>query len=122
MPSRILHTPVWLAAAVVLMALMIGGFTGQMVSGRPVFTVAAAGPDTRIGFQGTFAPIVKTVTPSVVNVWSSKMVRSQDAELEPLLQDPFFRRFFGDQFGLNQQPRERKERSLGSGVVVSRDG
>src|SRR5258705_11731089 len=98
MPSRILHTPAWLAAAVVLMALIVGRFTGQMISGHPVFTVAAAGPDTPIGFQGTFAPIVKNVTPSVVNIWSSKVVRSQAGEsLEPLLQDPFFRRFFGDQ-------------------------
>jgi len=90
-----------------------------MVS-RPVFTVAAASPDTRTGLQGSFAPVVKVVTPSVVNISSSKVVRAEDDEkLAPLLQDPMFRQFFGNQF---QVPKERRERSLGSGVVVSRDG
>jgi serine protease Do len=120
MSRRTLNTPVWAAAFVVVLALVIGGFTGQMVSGRPVFTVAAAGPDTRTGLQGSFAPVVKAVTPSVVNIWSSKIVRAQDDEsLAPLMQDPLFRQFFGNQF---QVPKERRERSLGSGVVVSRDG
>ncbi len=120
MSRRTLNTPVWFAAFVVLVALMIGGFTGQMVSGRPVFTVAAASPDTRMGLQGSFAPVVKVVTPSVVNISSSKVVRAQDDQtLAPLLQDPLFRQFFGNQF---QVPKERRERSLGSGVVVSRDG
>jgi serine protease Do len=36
--------------------------------------------------------------------------------------DPFFRRFFGDQFPHPNVPRERKEQSLGSGVIVSDDG
>ncbi|MFN3939909.1 MAG: hypothetical protein ACK4IY_04940, partial [Chitinophagales bacterium] len=38
--------------------------------------------------------------------------------------DPFFRRFFGDEFfrRFEQQPRERKERGLGSGVIVDPNG
>ena len=43
--------------------------------------------------------------------------------LEPFGQDPFFRRFFGEQSpDLFRAPRERVERSLGSGVIVSADG
>ena len=40
--------------------------------------------------------------------------------MDPFFNDPFFRHFFGDprQF----KPRERKERSLGSGVIISSDG
>ena len=42
---------------------------------------------------------------------------------QPFLNDPFFRKFFGDQFGnQNQQPRTQRESSLGSGVIISSDG
>jgi Do/DeqQ family serine protease len=39
--------------------------------------------------------------------------------MSPFFNDPFFRRFFGEQFGV---PRERIQNSLGSGVIVSSDG
>jgi serine protease Do len=39
----------------------------------------------------------------------------------PLLNDPLFRRFFGDEFG-QMRPRNRKAQSLGSGVIVTADG
>jgi serine protease Do len=43
--------------------------------------------------------------------------------MELFNEDPLFRRFFGDQFGgRNLIPRERQERSLGSGVIISPDG
>src|SRR3546814_5776164 len=38
-----------------------------------------------------------------------------------LLDDPFFRRFFGDGFG-DRQRREREQSSLGSGVIVAGEG
>jgi serine protease DegQ len=50
--------------------------------------------------------------PAVVNILSSKGL----GEDHPLMRDPFFRRFFG-----NQVPQERRT-SLGSGVIVSPDG
>jgi serine protease Do len=40
----------------------------------------------------------------------------------PLSDDPFFRRFFGDDSMEQSQPRDRKAQSLGSGVIVSPDG
>src|SRR6266705_654047 len=73
----------------------------------------------------SFAPVVKRVAPSVVNVFTTKTVRNQYPEMMPFPDDPFFRRFFGEQFGGEQprrQPRKFKERSLGSGVVVTKDG
>ncbi len=58
---------------------------------------------------------VEHATPSVVNVFTSKEVR---VPRHPLLDDPLFRRFFGD-----QAPDEaRRATSLGSGVIVSSDG
>src|SRR6266436_3064080 len=73
----------------------------------------------------SFAPVVKRVAPSVVNVFTTKTVRNQYPEMMPFPDDPFFRRFFGEPFGGEQprrQPRKFKERSLGSGVIVTKDG
>jgi Do/DeqQ family serine protease len=64
----------------------------------------------------TFAPVVREVAPSVVNIYTNKTTRSGGTVL---LQDPF-NPFFGIPF--EQVPQERREQSLGSGVIVSRDG
>ncbi len=63
-----------------------------------------------------FSAIARGVTPAVVNVGTTKTVRFRES---PFSMDPFFRQFFGDFF---QIPRERVERSLGSGVIVSPAG
>jgi len=79
--------------------------------------------DTRVvpSSQGevmlSFAPVVKKAAPAVVNVFTKKKVTRRGSRL---FDDPFFRRFFGDQFF--GAPRERMESSLGSGVIVSGDG
>jgi serine protease Do len=67
----------------------------------------------------SFAPVVKKAAPSVVNIFSKRVVK-QRRLTSPLFDDPFFKRFFGDSFG--GAPRERMESSLGSGVIVSGDG
>ncbi|MHB8522140.1 MAG: DegQ family serine endoprotease [Limisphaerales bacterium] len=69
----------------------------------------------------SFAPIVKRVAPSVVTVYSTKTVRNPSPQMVPFFDDPMFRQFFGDQFGPRQH-QPRKEHSLGSGVIVTRDG
>ncbi|HWM49222.1 MAG TPA: DegQ family serine endoprotease [Xanthobacteraceae bacterium] len=62
----------------------------------------------------SYAPAVKRVAPSVVNVYAAKAV----AVRNPLFEDPLFRRFFGGPAG----PREQMQRSLGSGVIVDSGG
>ncbi len=62
----------------------------------------------------SFAPIVKKARPAVVNVYASRV---EAAPKNPLLDDPFFKRFFGDQ-GSNS----RTAQSLGSGVIVDESG
>jgi serine protease Do len=64
----------------------------------------------------SYAPVVKRAVPAVVNVYVRRKVRQRTS---PFFDDPFFRRFFGEGFGM---PRERVENSLGSGVIVSADG
>lgn len=72
-------------------------------------SLMAAGP-----FEGDWvADVASKVLPSVVNISSTKTVTVRQS---PLLHDPFFREFFG------AVPQERVQRSLGSGVIVSKDG
>lgn len=63
---------------------------------------------------------VKDAKKSVVNIFTQKTVK-QNAQMNPLMNDPFFREFFGKGFG-QAVPKDRVERSLGSGVIVSADG
>jgi serine protease DegQ len=58
----------------------------------------------------SLAPVLEQVTPSVVNIYTQTRVRVRS----PLLDDPFFRRFFN----IPDVPRERVSQSLGSGVIV----
>lgn len=73
-------------------------------------------PRDRSDVVYSYAPIVKRVVPAVVNVYVRRKVKKR---VSPFLDDPFFKRFFGNGFGI---PRERVQRSLGSGVIVSADG
>lgn len=70
------------------------------------------------------AEIAKAVTPAVVNISSTRVVKQKGQKTPgPFLNDPFFRQFFGDQFFQQQMPpRERREQSLGSGVIVASNG
>jgi serine protease Do len=71
----------------------------------------------------SFAPIVKTVLPSVVNISSSKVVHAREESAEQMPMDPFFRQFFGGgPEGHFNTPKDRKEKALGSGVIVSPEG
>lgn len=74
-------------------------------------------PETRQQITLSFAPVVQKTAPSVVNVYGARVERRPQ---NPFMDDPFFRRFFGDGgFGL---PREQVQRSLGSGVIVDAAG
>jgi serine protease DegQ len=65
----------------------------------------------------TFAEAAAKSRPSVVNIFTSKEVR---APRSPFMEDPVFRRFFGDRFQMNNRPQ--RVSNLGSGVIVSVDG
>ncbi|UCD34308.1 MAG: DegQ family serine endoprotease, partial [Nitrospiraceae bacterium] len=68
------------------------------------------------------AEIAEAVKPAVVNISTVRTEKVADTPLSPFLDDPFFRRFFEDQFRHQERPRERKSASLGSGVIISREG
>lgn len=76
-------------------------------------------PESDVQMRLSFAPLAKEAMPAVVNIYTRKIVRTRATS--PLLNDPFFRQFFGDQLGLGA-PQERIQRSLGSGVIVGAEG
>src|SRR6266481_1630975 len=116
--------------ALILGIALTGGVAGYAVArttatasaGRVHASLKLADPSegpSKIGF----APIVKEVLPSVVNISSSKIARSPDQFAQGLPDDPLFRQFFGRQFGRGPEvPKQRREQSLGSGVIVSSEG
>ncbi len=107
-------------------ALLAAGF---LLQSQPLSTATNAPP--KLNIQETplsrevkatsFAPVIRKVGPSVVNIFSSMTIKERPMR-NPLLDDPFLRRFFGEDFGDQSQPREHKAQSLGSGVIVSADG
>ncbi len=117
-----------------------------VIGGALAWTIGSSGRDTVFGatspvtlrvagnpavgatgnFSEGFSAVVEPLLPAVVNISTSKMVKSSQND-SPFSNDPFFRQFFGNPFGdggkeEQQQPREQKEHSLGSGVVVNPDG
>jgi serine protease Do len=109
------------AAGVTLM-LLVSHISWGREGSAPVFTVSTTpvNRDARLGTS--FAPIVKKVAPSVVNIYSTRFVKERPLR-NPMLNDPLFRQFFGNQIPPeDDHERTRKEEALGSGVIVSSDG
>lgn len=100
-----------LALSFALLAFVVG-------AERAGAQVEKRAPVSPAELQLSFAPVVKRTAPAVANIFAEKLVRSRRS---PVMGDPFFERFFR-RFGRPGQQRERVERSLGSGVVVSPDG
>ncbi|WP_432807422.1 DegQ family serine endoprotease [Rhodoligotrophos ferricapiens] len=99
----------WLRSMFIVVMVALGA----MPASAQMRQVPASNEQLRL----SFSPIVKQTAPAVVNIYTKRLVRT---EVMPFFQDPFFRRFFGDGgFGI---PRERVERSLGSGVIVDESG
>ncbi len=127
----------WIVAATLLTAGVIIGFVvasdlGWLNTGHAVPEVPAPMPRPVVtapqpvlsGAGGqTFVEIAKAVKPAVVNIYATKTGRAEGSPATPF-DDPFFRKFFGEEFfrRFEQQPKERKERGLGSGVIVDAKG
>src|SRR6202140_2330905 len=80
-------------------------------SGRPALAAAPI-PEVGGAVVPSLAPMLARVTPGVVNI----AVKGRVKEENPLLQDPFFRRFFN--LPQRSQPEERETQATGSGVIV----
>lgn len=115
-----------------LLFIIIGVIIGLGISSRfgispdgytetrpPVFSSDTA--DILGRTNQAMAELVARVTPSVVNISSTKTIKVPGFR-SPFFDDPFFRRFFGDEFGFFNMPKEYKQSGLGSGVIVTDDG
>ena len=69
--------------------------------------------------DSAISEVAAVVKPSVVNISSTKTVKSQGTGA-PFSNDPFFRRFFGE--GPFDRQRQHKQSGLGSGVIVDKNG
>ncbi|MGJ0510517.1 MAG: DegQ family serine endoprotease [Methylocystis sp.] len=76
-------------------------------------------PKSRAEIAFSFAPVVKKAQPAVVNVFASRVERMP---ANPFLDDPIFRRFFGEGGGGGMPGRPNTAQSLGSGVIVDPSG
>ena len=107
-------------AVISALALSLGVIGASQTAGSQVPFVQDTAPtkfvpDSRMQMQMSFSPLVKQTAPAVVNVYTSRTVKRRS---NPFMDDPFFSQFFGG----STAPRERMERSLGSGVIVRSSG
>ena len=75
--------------------------------------------DAKLGTS--FAPVVKKASLSVVNIYSTHIIHMRLMR-NPMFNDPIFRQFFGEPMPNDNREMTRRERSLGSGVIISPNG
>jgi len=110
--------------------LVLGVFVGLVLSSHLDITsplpaksqISSKSVDILTQLSDAQSEVAAVATPSVVNISTTRVIKSRDEAPLDLFDDPFFRRFFGDQFPHPNVPKEHKEQSLGSGVIVSEDG
>src|SRR5262252_4459136 len=112
-----------LAVALVVTCLFALGAVerGKLPFSHPEPTLKLA-PRSEAAAGRGYSAVVRRVVPAVVNISSSKVVKETAQEM-PQGVDPFFRQFFGDNFGHRfNVPPQRREKALGSGVIISPEG
>jgi serine protease Do len=105
----------------VIAALMVASRAGTPIQGTAAAaslatTASAAAP------AASYADMLEKVTPAVVSVYTTQVIKGGDQQMPGIFSDPFFQQFFGQGQGRNMKPRDQTEHGLGSGVIVSKDG
>ena len=119
--TQLIRYKTWLVAGLMLIvgSMAGGAFVGaSMVQAghAPESAFAVAAPPVReaVSMPATFAPVVKAVLPAVVNISSTKVIRTSEFPQD----NPF-----GDLFpGFRMPDRPMRQQGEGSGVIVSADG
>jgi Do/DeqQ family serine protease len=112
--DRLLRRPTTVLSSCLILAagMALGWHLARGASGRRA--LAAPAP----ALPADFTDVAERSTPAVVNISALQVFRS---ERSPFSSDPFFRQFFGPERPF-RIPQEERKLSLGSGVVISRDG
>ncbi len=112
-----------ISISILLIGFLLGGITFYLlgrVSGQNRYMPYRGNPNMPgqiIETSKAFSEIVTAVSPTVVNISTTKVVKRDQG---PFFDDPFYD-FFNPFHDFNA-PRKWKEKSLGSGVIVSADG
>lgn len=131
--------PALFAVALVVAAPAGAGILDKLKGDKPAgndlsLRIDEADIDRAQPSAASFAPVIDRVNPSVVSVFSYKMVRyMNDPRMAPWANDPFFQYFFGvpqprrnrDRGRDQDEPQTAEEKvrqGLGSGVIVTEDG
>ena len=104
---------VWMkmsVAAVALLCCVMVQFAPASASGK----ISAESIDQLTRTGKAMAEIAGAVRPAIVNISTTRTMKVQGGA--DLFDDPFFRRFFGDNFNRNRQPRERKSQSASNSI------
>lgn len=107
--------------ATVLLAIffVVSTLRPELLPWKPrgeIVMVKEAAPVVETERPDSYSKAAEIAMPSVVNIFTRKEIKEEPSH--PLLNDPMFRRFFGEQF----ESRTRRASSLGSGVIVSPNG
>jgi serine protease DegS len=123
--SFLLQTVMTGLAAAFLYVLLVQPYllrdSTRIVEVRETATASSPAVSTQATTDGQNAPVsyadaVAVAIPAVVNIHTAKVITHR---VHPLLQDPVFQQFFGDQFA---KARKEIQTSLGSGVLISEQG
>ncbi len=109
--------------------IITGLILGLVISSQFLYTPATHAQSAKISQESVdlltrtgraMAEVTAAVKPAIVNISTSRTIKVSGGA-DPF-DDPFFRRFFGDNFKHPKQQKEQKSVGLGSGVIVSPDG
>uniref|UniRef100_A0A7C4AJ73 DegQ family serine endoprotease n=1 Tax=Thermodesulfovibrio aggregans TaxID=86166 RepID=A0A7C4AJ73_9BACT len=112
-----------------LLFLLIGISIGLVIASKFDFQIKGYSEDYQISKESqeilskignAMAEVVQAVKPSVVNIYTTKKIKRPGIPFP--FDDPFFRRFFDEEFSELLRPKEYTQTSLGSGVIVDAMG
>jgi len=106
-------------AALAMATLFHGASWGK--DAAPVINVESTPVNRDATPVTSYAPIVKKAAPSVVNIYTTRIIHLQ-ARRNPFANNPYFGRLFGNQLQDDSRELTQREQILGSGVIVSPDG
>jgi serine protease Do len=128
--KRTLALGLLLVGVGIILGLVVASDLGWLPTGHAVPEAPSAPKPVALplppmdGANHNFVEVAKAVTPAVVNIATTRINRVPEGHSFGPFDDPFFRRFFGDELFRRrfEAPQDRRERSLGSGVIADPKG
>lgn len=109
------------AVAAILAAVQLASPARETVA-LPEFNIQNTPVQRGTGSVASYAPTIKKAAPSVVNIYTTRTIRMRRQLVVPFFDNPLRRFFDGNPNDQRGRTLTRKEKSLGSGVIVSSDG